>query len=67
MGYKATAAKERIRRAASTFDRDGTGQISAAALLAILTRADGGSALTIEDAQEVVADFDRTGSGRLSL
>lgn len=67
MGQKARAECRRIRRAFRPFDRDGSGQITAAALLAILTRSDGGAALTLEDAREIVADFDRSGTGKLSI
>ena len=49
--------KGALQRAFAAFDLDKTGQLTPAALLAILTRAGGGMAMTPEDARELVAMF----------
>lgn len=64
----ARAKMEETRRLFQTFDLDNSGTLSADEVLAILTRK-GGTAqgLSIEDAKEIIADFDDNGDGVLSV
>ena len=54
-----------LRSLFNTFDRDGSGTLDAEELLAILTR--GASGLSLEDAKEIVDDFDENKDGVLSV
>lgn len=53
----------------SRFDEDSSGTISSAEMLTILTeyRAGGESMMTLDDAREVISDFDRNGDGVLDI
>ena len=56
---------DRLRELFKTFDADGSGTLDAEELLAILTR--GSAGLSLEDAQEIVRDFDENMDGVLSV
>ena len=67
---RATARAEkflRIQRAFETFDTDGNGSLSIAELKAVLKRPGGGSPLTDEDVEEIIADYDVNRDGELQL
>ena len=50
------ADDEHLRTLFTTFDRDGSGTLDAEELVAILTR--GASGLSLDDAKDIVNDFD---------
>jgi hypothetical protein len=50
-----------------TFDEDGSGSLEASEIKAILTRMSGGAALTDEDADEFIKEFDRDGDGMIDF
>ena len=56
---------DHLRTLFATFDTDGSGTLDAEELLAILTR--GASGLSLEDAKEIVDDFDENKDGVLSV
>jgi hypothetical protein len=56
-----------LKKAFETFDLNGDGRLDASELLAILTRKSTGSALDMEDAEELVRTFDVNGDGGLDL
>ena len=59
------AGDEHLRALFATFDADGSGTLDAEELLAVLTRGAGG--LSLEDAKEIVNDFDDNKDGVLSV
>ena len=59
------ADEERLRALFTTFDADGSGTLDAEELLEILTR--GTTGLSLEDAKEIVTDFDDNKDGVLSV
>lgn len=59
------ADEDHLRSLFNTFDRDGSGTLDAEELLEILTR--GTSSLSLEDAKEIVNDFDDNKDGVLSV
>ena len=59
------ADEDYFRSLFNTFDRDGSGTLDAEELLEILTR--GTSSLSLEDAKEIVNDFDENKDGVLSV
>ena len=62
---EAASSDEHLRALFATFDADGSGTLDAEELLAILTRGAGG--LSLEDAKEIVNDFDDNKDGVLSV
>lgn len=60
-------SSEELRVMFGTFDADGSGKISASELLAILTRAGGGKAMALADAEELIKAVDVNGDGELDL
>ena len=56
-----------LEHAFHRFDIDGNGSLSPQEVLQILTREGTGAALSVEDAKELIADFDEDGDGQLSL
>ena len=67
------AAKERqdiasLKESFEVFDGDGNGTLDAEEVVEILTRMTGdGTELSIEDAREFIAEFDRDGDGELNV
>ena len=59
------ADDEHLRTLFTTFDRDGSGTLDAEELVAILTR--GASGLSLDDAKDIVNDFDDNKDGVLSV
>jgi hypothetical protein len=49
------------------FDTDGNGSLSAEELVAILTRSSGGAALSTEQAEALIKQFDTNNDGELQL
>ena len=58
---------EELGKAFNAFDADKSGSISAAELVAILTRAGGGQPMTVADAEALIAEVDLNGDGELQL
>lgn len=57
-----------MRDAFRKFDDDGSGTIDAGELVAILTRETGsGTAMSLEEAKALIAEFDTNGDGRLDI
>ncbi len=63
----ACTSSDILRKAFSTFDKDGNGKLSATELIGILTRSGGGTPLSRADAQAIIADFDTDADGHLDL
>ena len=61
------ASRDDILKAFRLFDTDGSGKLSAQEIVAILTRTGGGAALTLQDAKEIVEDFDEDEDGELNI
>lgn len=62
-----TPAEAKVAAAFKVFDADNSGTLSAAELQKILTRPGTGTALSIEDAQQIIKGFDKNGDGELNL
>lgn len=60
-------SKAEIAKAFALFDTDSSGKLSVQEILAILTRSSTGSALSLEDAQEIIDIFDEDDDGELDL
>ena len=58
---------DKLRKCFDLFDKDGNGKLDAEELKAILTREGGGQALTVEDAKEIISDFDDNKDGFLQF
>ena len=63
----ASTSSSILRKAFSTFDKDGNGKLNATELIGILTRSSGGTPLSRAEAQAIIADFDTDADGHLDL
>ena len=64
---KDTDSEEEILEAFKVFDKDGNGTLSASELVEILTRPNCGAQITVEEAKELVLEFDFNGDGELDV
>ena len=59
---------QKLLKAFRLFDKDGNGDLDAKELRDLLCRSSGDTqALTVEDAAQIIADFDENGDGKLSI
>ena len=64
---KKEPAKPSLEEAFRVFDKDGSGSLSVAELQAVLTRPGGGAALSEDEVQEIIAEFDTNHDGELQF